>query len=103
MTSEQSSHSILRKNVKIVKPEKRITSDFLSLYEYQQIIAVRAKHIENGATIYVNIEKIPNLSPLDIAAKEILEKKCPLAILRYLDDDTAEYWDVNDLGVISQR
>lgn len=90
-------HSNLRKTITLVKPENRITSDFMSLYEYQQVVSVRAKHIENGAVIYCKLDKIPN-NPLDIAIQEINEKKCPLAIIRHLNENIAEYWDVNELG-----
>jgi DNA-directed RNA polymerase I, II, and III subunit RPABC2 len=83
------------KEVRIVMPEKRITHDYMSSFEYCEAVSIRARHIENGSTTFVPIE--PGDDPISIAKREIAEKKCPLKIRRMLTSTTAEEWDVNEL------
>ena len=80
----------------IVKPENRITSNIITLFEYTSVIGTRATHIANGATIYVDIGNLTDAR--DIAKKEIDENKCPLSVVRKLGtSDKVEIWEVNEL------
>ncbi len=89
-----------KSNIKIeyiVKPENRITSQYITLFELSQVVGKRATQISNGSKIYVNYKNLTNA--IDIAKKEILEKKCPLAILRGIGLDKYECWNVNELMI----
>lgn len=80
----------------VVKPENRITSDHMTLYEYTSVVGTRATHISNGAPIYTSYDNLSD--PIDIAKKEINENKCPLSVVRKLgNSNKIEIWEVNEL------
>ena len=83
--------------VTVVKPENRITSDYMTLYEHSKLIGTRAQHIANGAPIYVDITGLSD--PLDIARKELQERKCPLSVVRRISKDKIEIWSANELHI----
>ncbi len=84
--------------IDIITPEdKRITSDIMTLAEYTRVISERAQQIEHGATIFINIKSETN--PIKIAEQEILEKKCPLNIHRYITRNILEVWQVNEMCI----
>lgn len=83
-------------NIIVVKPENRITSDHLNIYEYTSVVGTRATHIANGSIIYTSINNISD--PREIAKKEIRENKCPLTIVRKLgNSNKIELWEVNEM------
>ena len=86
---------VIQREHYIVSPDQRITSEHLTYYEYHNIISIRAKHIEDGAPIYINIENLK--CPLEIAKREIKLKKCPLSITRRIMDNRYEKWDINEM------
>ena len=80
----------------VVKPENRITSDHMTLYEYTSVVGTRATHIAHGSSIYTSYENLSD--PCDIAKKEIDENRCPLSIVRKLgNSNKIEIWEVNEL------
>lgn len=84
------------KDIIIVKPEHRITSEIMTKYEYTEVISVRAKQIENNGTIFCDIE--PNIDdPIKFAEMEVIQKKCPLNILRMYNLNYGELWSVNEM------
>lgn len=88
---------LLKENseVIIVDANKRITSEFMTIYEYAMVIGTRATHISEGSPLYVDATGISEAR--DIAIKEIDEKKCPLSISRKVDYRKIEIWEVNEL------
>ena len=84
-----------------VNPEDRITSEVLTKFEYAEAISHRAKQIEDGDTPYTDIGDLSD--PIDMAKKEIADKKCPLSFKRdrtsELDMTIAEIWQVNEMAV----
>lgn len=62
-------------------PDDHDTTDIMSPYEYANEVATRAVEIENGATAYVSVA---NASAIEIAEREIAEKKSPGVIRRYV-------------------
>lgn len=80
--------------VTIVAPEQRVTSEYMTMYEYAMVIGTRATHISEGAPIYVDTTGLSNAR--DIAIKEIDEKKCPLSISRKVARQI-EIWEVNEM------
>merc|ERR1712129_22894 len=74
---------------------KRITTPYLTKYEKARILGTRALQISMGAPIM--IETIGETDPLEIAMKELRERKIPMIIRRFLPDGTFEDWKVSEL------
>merc|ERR1712130_308426 len=67
---------------------KRITTPYMTKYEKARILGTRALQISMGAPIM--IETIGETDPLEIAMKELRERKIPMIIRRFLPDGTFE-------------
>lgn len=76
--------------------KEKITTRFLTKYEKARIIGARALQISKNAPIMVEIEP-GEWDPLKIAEKELLERKIPFIIRRYLPDSSYEDWRVEEL------
>lgn len=85
----------LHKIIKIVPDDKRIMSEIMSRAEYARVIAERAKQIENGAPIFINIDN--EVNPIKIAEMEIRQKKSPMKIHRPINQQLMEIWRVNEM------
>ncbi len=79
----------------IVDPSNRITSEYMTLYEYSIVVGTRATHIANGSVLYTDPEGL--FDPRDIAKKEINENKCPLSVTRKISPTKIEVWEVNEM------
>ncbi|KAG8820722.1 DNA-directed RNA polymerases I II and III subunit RPABC2 [Serendipita sp. 400] len=83
-------------NVEPRTPNKvRITTRYLTKYERARILGTRALQISMNAPILVPAEG--ETDPLQIAIKELAQKKIPLIIRRYLPDGSFEDWSVSEL------
>lgn len=80
-----------------VKKEDRITTPYMTKYERARILGTRALQIAMNAPVLVDIEG--ETDPLQIAQKELSEKKIPLIVRRYLPDNSYEDWAVDELIV----
>lgn len=80
--------------ITIVPPEQRVTSEYMTMYEYAMVIGTRATHISEGSPLYVDAIGLSNAR--DIAIKEVDEKKCPLSISRKVGRKL-EIWEVNEM------
>ena len=78
----------------IVAPERRVTSEFMTMYEYAMVVGTRATHISEGAPLYVDATGISDAR--EIAIKEIELKRCPLSISRAVGGKI-EIWEVNEM------
>ena len=76
------------------------TIPFLTKYEKTKILGSRTKQIETGAKPLV---KIPEniVDSYIIAELELKEKKIPFIIRRPIPGGAYEYWNINDLEMIS--
>jgi DNA-directed RNA polymerase subunit K/omega len=80
----------------IKTPKKyRRTSEIMTQAEYTRVLAERAKQIENGSPITVDIKDETDLRK--IAITEILQKQCPLQIQRMVTKNIMEIWSVNEM------
>lgn len=79
-----------------VSVKERITTRFLTKYEKARILGARALQISKNAPIMVEIEP-GECDPLKIAEKELVERKIPFIIRRYLPDGSYEDWKVDEL------
>jgi DNA-directed RNA polymerase I, II, and III subunit RPABC2 len=75
---------------------ERVTTRFLTKYEKARIIGARALQISKNAPIMVEVEP-GEWDPLKIAEKELIARKIPFIIRRYLPDNSYEDWRVDEL------
>jgi DNA-directed RNA polymerase I, II, and III subunit RPABC2 len=80
------------------KNTQRRTIPFLTKYEKARIIGKRAMQISKGSPPLVEIGDLEN--PIDIAKKELMERKIPFIIRRPLPDGSYEDWRVDELRIL---
>lgn len=85
----------MSKSGKCIKKEDRITPNRLFKYEKARILGVRASQIDRNAPIMVDIDG--EVSSLEIAKKELVEKKIPLIIQRVHENGDYENWNIDEL------
>ena len=73
-----------------------VTKKYLTKYEKTKILGLRAQQISTGSPVFT---KVPEgmISPLDIAEKELKERKIPFILKRSVGNDKYEYWKLEDL------
>ncbi|KAI9512563.1 RNA polymerase, subunit omega/K/RPB6, partial [Russula earlei] len=78
------------------QPNKvRVTTPYLTKYERARILGTRALQISMNAPILVPLDG--ETDALQIAIKELSQRKIPLVIRRYLPDGSFEDWTVSEL------
>ncbi|KZV81958.1 subunit common to RNA polymerase I [Exidia glandulosa HHB12029] len=78
------------------QPNKiKVTTPYLTKYERARVLGTRALQISMNAPILVPLEG--ETDALQIAIKELSQKKIPLIIRRYLPDGSFEDWSIKDL------
>jgi len=78
----------------------RITTRYMTKYERARILGTRALQISMNAPVMVELNG--ESDPLEIAMKELREKKIPFTVRRYLPDGSYEDWSVEEL-ILSER
>lgn len=76
-------------------PSKRITTPYMTKYERARVLGTRALQIAMCAPLMV--EPDGETDPLQIAMRELKEKKIPMIIRRYLPDGSYEDWSIDEL------
>lgn len=69
---------------KRIPDEERTTTPYMTKYERARILGTRALQISMNAPVLVDLEG--ETDPLQIAIKELREKKIPLIVRRYMPD-----------------
>lgn len=80
---------------KKIPDDKRTTTPYMTKYERARILGTRALQISMNAPVLVDLEG--ETDPLQIAIKELNQKKIPLVIRRYLPDGWYEDWSCEEL------
>ncbi len=80
--------------------ETRITTRYLTKYEKARVLGTRALQLSMNAPPMVEVEG--ETDPLEIAYKELRQKKIPFIIRRYLPDQSFEDWKLDEL-IIHER
>jgi DNA-directed RNA polymerase I, II, and III subunit RPABC2 len=75
------------------------TLPIITRYERARILGERAKQIDAGAPIFVEIEE-NMIDGYLIALKEFEAKKIPFIVQRPLPNGACEYWKLNDLEIL---
>lgn len=89
---------IVQENVASANTEnkpQRTTLNRMTIYEKAHIIGVRAAQLSDDAPPFVDIENMTDC--IQIANKELEERKLPFIIRRNLPDGTYEDWSIDDL------
>ena len=74
---------------------QRTTTRYLTKYERARVTGTRALQISLGAPVTVDPEG--ETDPLKIATKELMERKVPIVIRRFMPDGSYEDWNVDEL------
>ena len=77
----------------IVKSDNRITSNILSIYEYIELISIRASQISNGSYVFTDVAGYSD--PIEMAKKELIDNRCPLYVKRGVGMNRFELWSPN--------
>jgi len=85
-------------NGKIVDP-LHTTLPILTRYEKAKIIGLRAKQINHGANIFIDVPDNV-IEGLTIAEMELEANKVPFIIRRPMPNGGSEYWKVSDLEML---
>lgn len=78
-----------------VQKSNRITTRYMTKYERARILGTRALQIAMCAPVMVELEG--ETDPLQIAMKELKQRKIPIIIRRYLPDHSYEDWGIDEL------
>jgi DNA-directed RNA polymerase I, II, and III subunit RPABC2 len=89
---------ILQKELFFLRPEQRITSEIITKFELCRVISIRAKQIEKDNIVFTDVSGLSD--PIKMAEKEVYDRKCPLSIIRKLNENIAEKWDINEMILI---
>ncbi|XP_026318457.1 DNA-directed RNA polymerases I, II, and III subunit RPABC2-like [Hyposmocoma kahamanoa] len=81
-----------------VEKSKRITTRYMTKYERARVLGTRALQIAMCAPVMVELEG--ETDPLQIAMKELKQRKIPIIIRRYLPDHSYEDWGIDELIII---
>ncbi|KAG0149369.1 hypothetical protein CROQUDRAFT_653662 [Cronartium quercuum f. sp. fusiforme G11] len=73
----------------------RTTTPYMTKYERARILGTRALQISMNAPVLVPLDG--ESDPLEIAMKELSQRKIPLTVRRYLPDGSYEDWSVSEL------
>jgi DNA-directed RNA polymerase subunit K/omega len=82
-----------------VEPSKRMTKNYLTIYERVRILGERAKQLSLGAKAL--IKGAENMDPKLVARMELEKKIIPLIIIRTLPNGQKEKWKVSELEIIN--
>ncbi|PMD24068.1 RNA polymerase Rpb6 [Hyaloscypha hepaticicola] len=80
---------------KKIPHDQRTTTPYMTKYERARILGTRALQISMNAPVLVDLEG--ETDPLQIAIKELREKKIPLIVRRYMPDGWYEDWTCEEL------
>ncbi|CAI9092172.1 OLC1v1027352C2 [Oldenlandia corymbosa var. corymbosa] len=86
-----------QEEAQVDRQANRKTSKYMTKYERARILGTRALQISMNAPVMVELDG--ETDPLEIAMKELTERKIPFTIRRYLPDGSYEDWGVDELIV----
>ena len=86
-------------NTTFVETSKRITKNYMTIYERVRLLGERAKQLSLGAKAL--IKGAENIDPKIVAKMELEKKIIPLIIIRTLPNGQKEKWRVAELEIIN--
>jgi len=91
---------VKRDETNVIVDDNHRTLPYLTKYERTRILGQRAKQINSGSKAFVNVAA-NIIDGYVIAEMELREKRIPFIIRRPLPNGNSEYWNINDLEIIS--
>ncbi|GMR43083.1 hypothetical protein PMAYCL1PPCAC_13278, partial [Pristionchus mayeri] len=88
---------ILPSNDKGTASGEKVTTPYMTKYERARVLGTRALQIAMGAPVMVELEG--ETDPLEIARKELKQRRIPIIVRRYLPDGSFEDWAVDQLHI----
>ena len=85
----------LQQEIYFLPAAKRVTSNRITNFELTRVISIRAKQIEADNVVFTDVTGLTD--PIQMATKEVYDRKCPLSVVRNLNSRVAEKWEVNEL------
>uniref|UniRef100_A0A8R1V873 DNA-directed RNA polymerases I, II, and III subunit RPABC2 n=1 Tax=Pristionchus pacificus TaxID=54126 RepID=A0A8R1V873_PRIPA len=76
---------------------EKVTTPYMTKYERARVLGTRALQIAMGAPVMVELEG--ETDPLEIARKELKQRRIPIIVRRYLPDGSFEDWAVDQLHI----
>jgi len=86
---------------KKIPRDQRTTTPYMTKFERARILGTRALQISMNAPVMVALEG--ETDPLQIALKELQQRKIPITIRRFLPDGSYEDWNVDDLIIPDEQ
>eukprot|EP00457_Paulinella_chromatophora_P010356 gb/GEZN01010456.1/.p1 GENE.gb/GEZN01010456.1/~~gb/GEZN01010456.1/.p1 ORF type:complete len:282 (+),score=70.46 gb/GEZN01010456.1/:71-916(+) len=96
LTEERGEDGMTDKERLQFRHRNHVTTPYMTKYEKARILGTRALQISMGAPILVELNK-GEIDPLEIALKELKQKKMPIVVRRFLPDGSYEDWQASDL------
>lgn len=84
------------RTIKIVPADERVTSEIMTMFEFSEVIGIRAAQIEAGGQVFTDTADI--FDPRDKAKKELFDRRCPLMIIRNVRKGEQEVFKCNEMG-----
>ena len=84
-----------------VAKDDRITTPYITKFERARVLGTRALQISMNAPVMVELEG--ETDPLQIALKELRERKIPITVRRFLPDGSYEDWNVDELIIPDEQ
>ena len=78
-----------------VPREQRTTTPYMTKYERARVLGTRALQISMNAPVLVQLDG--ETDPLEIAGKELRERRIPFIVRRYMPDGSYEDWSIEEL------
>ena len=79
----------------------RVTTPYLTKYERARVLGTRALQISMNAPVMVELEG--ETDPLQIALKELRQRKIPITVRRFLPDGSFEDWNIDELIIPDEQ
>jgi DNA-directed RNA polymerase I, II, and III subunit RPABC2 len=96
MDLDDNKDMVIEDNSQFKVSKERISTKFLTKYERARVLGARALQISKNAPLLVDIEP-GEWDPLKLAEKELVNRKIPFIIRRYLPDGSYEDWRLDEL------
>ncbi len=80
-------------------PRKNTTKNILSKFEKVKILGIRAEQLQRGAMPNVDFDEA-QFDAVEVAKKELKERKLPFMICRTLPNGQKEYWRLDDMIIM---
>eukprot|EP00095_Tigriopus_kingsejongensis_P011626 snap_masked-scaffold638_size121162-processed-gene-0.22 protein:Tk11626 transcript:snap_masked-scaffold638_size121162-processed-gene-0.22-mRNA-1 annotation:"dna-directed rna polymerases and iii subunit rpabc2-like" len=81
-----------------MKNAKRVTTPYMTKYERARVLGTRALQIAMCAPVMVELEG--ETDPLEIAMKELKQRKIPIIVRRYMPDGSYEDWGIDEMIIV---